>query len=81
MMGQTDPYEQACPLNVKIREARTVPGNYPTTPKLGCSLDALGLFPPESLHRQESMDYFIGCFIKSPSTHILCPHQEGRGSH
>lgn len=24
-----------------------------------------------------SMDYFIGCFIKSPSTHILCPHRKG----
>ena len=80
-MGQMDPYEQACPVNEDEKRGQDSARQLPHHPKAGLQPGALGLFPPESLHGQESMDYFIGCFIKRPSTHILCPHQEGRGSH
>lgn len=50
------------------------------------SLEEASLIAQESKHPSHnffflSMDYFIGCFIKKSSTHILCPHQEGKGSH
>lgn len=50
-------------------------------PKAGLQPQRTGPVSPQNHSRQESIDYFIGCFIKSPSTHILHPHQEGRGSH